>query len=287
MANCQILSSTPKFTGFRKEYVNQNATSDSNNTGSFVIGIYEQGASSDSQLMYGTKVPVVYEFVCEGSWFTITQNLEVSTDSNTTKYTDLLPYTKKNAGSDNYFTTAKIRTTLTPTGLSQMKFLTLDYELMLAGQSGYLQLRSVTIGGTPLTGIADFIYPVGSIYMSVNNTSPATLFGGTWERIQGRFLLGATIDSTAYLPGTTGGEVEHTLTVSEMPKHEHTSRFSWTDGGSSLNTLAVNGVAVYASNIDGYAGVDRGNTNTASEGNGQPHNNMPPYLAVYMWKRTA
>lgn len=277
MASCQILSNAPKFIGFRKEYVNQNATSDSNNTGSFVIGICEQGASSDSQLMYGTKVPVVYEFVCEGSWFTITQNLEVSTNSNTTKYTDLLPYTKKNAGSDNYFTTAKIRTTLTPTGPSQMKFLTLDYELVLAGQSGYLQLRSVTIGGTPLTGIADFIYPVGSIYMSVNNTSPATLFGGTWEQLKDRFLLGA---GDTYTAGATDGEATHTLSIEEMPDHWHKLPLPYS-GSDSYNpaTAQVDKSLTAAGN---YV-----TTGTASEGGSQPHNNMPPYLAVYMWKRTA
>ena len=287
MATCQILSSTPKFTGFRKEYVNQNATSDSNNTGSFVIGVY---SDSTGQVMYATKVPVVYEFVCEGSWFTITQNLEVPTGSNTTKHTDLLPYTKKSSGSGNYFTTAKIRTSLTPTGPSQKQYLTLDYEIKLAGQSGYLQLRSVTIGGTPLMGIADFIYPVGSIYMSVNSTSPATLFGGTWEAIEGRFLLGAvtsTTLATGYQPGDVGGEAAHTLTIQEMPKHSHVERYSWTDGGSTLNTLSCNGVALSATNVNGFAGIDRGDTNTTETGSSFAHNNMPPYLAVYMWKRTA
>lgn len=273
MASCQILSNAPKFIGFRKEYVNQNATSDSNNTGSFVIGICEQGASSDSQLMYGTKVPVVYEFVCEGSWFTITQNLEVSTNSNTTKYTDLLPYTKKNAGSDNYFTTAKIRTTLTPTGPSQMKFLTLDYELVLAGQSGYLQLRSVTIGGTPLTGIADFIYPVGSIYMSVNNTSPATLFGGTWEQLKDRFLLGA---GGTYTAGSIGGESAHMLTSDNLPPQDSVAQVNQTGAAVSGNTIGSVPAGIWGM----FVKQDVQTGQTALD-------NMPPYLAVYMWKRTA
>ena len=62
------------------------------------------------------------------------------------------------------------------------------------------------------------IYPVGSIYMSVNSTSPATLFGGTWERIKDRFLLAA---GDAYAAGGTGGEATHTLTEGEMPAHSH------------------------------------------------------------------
>lgn len=79
----------------------------------------------------------------------------------------------------------------------------------------------------------DTIYPVGSIYMSVNNVSPSTLFGGTWEAIQDRFLLAA---GESYSGGTTGGSAKHTpsgtlsggavgnhtLTVAETPAHTHT-----------------------------------------------------------------
>ena len=62
------------------------------------------------------------------------------------------------------------------------------------------------------------IYPVGAIYMSVSSTSPASLFGGTWEQIQNRFLLAA---GDTYAAGKTGGEATHTLTVEEMPAHNH------------------------------------------------------------------
>lgn len=61
----------------------------------------------------------------------------------------------------------------------------------------------------------DLIYPVGSVYISVNNTNPAVLFGGTWVQIKDRFLLGA---GTTYSNGTTGGEASHTLTTGELPK---------------------------------------------------------------------
>lgn len=120
------------------------------------------------------------------------------------------------------------------------------------------------------------IYPVGSIYMSVNRTSPDLLFGGTWERIQDTFLLAA---GEVYEAGATGGEAEHKLTVEEMPSHDHYD-------GTNPDTVvgAVDGTisAIVFSNPT----MEGARPTTATGGN-QPHNNMPPYLAVYMWKRTA
>lgn len=117
-------------------------------------------------------------------------------------------------------------------------------------------------------------YPVGSIYLSVTDTDPATLFGGTWERIGGRFLLGA--DDT-YTAGSTGGEAEHTLTIDEMPRHNHEV--------DNLNTSgnATPYMTVQAQDKKGYGG----NVQTMFAGGGKPHNNLPPYLAVFMWRRTA
>lgn len=117
-------------------------------------------------------------------------------------------------------------------------------------------------------------YPVGSIYLSVTDANPAALFGGTWERIGGRFLLGA--DST-YAAGSTGGEAAHTLTVDEMPKHNH-----------EVDNLNASGNAtpfmtVQAQDKKGYGG----NVQTMYAGGGKAHNNMPPYLAVYMWQRVS
>nr|DAH11011.1 MAG TPA: baseplate wedge protein [Caudoviricetes sp.] len=117
-------------------------------------------------------------------------------------------------------------------------------------------------------------YPVGAIYLSVTDVNPAALFGGTWERIGGRFLLGA--DST-YAAGSTGGEAVHTLTVGEMPKHNH-----------QIDNLNASGsetpfMTVQAQDKRGFGG----NVQTMYAGGGKAHNNMPPYLAVYMWKRTA
>ena len=116
------------------------------------------------------------------------------------------------------------------------------------------------------------IYPIGSIYISAVSTSPSTLFGGSWERIKDTFLLAA---GDKYSAGAKGGEATHTLTVSEMPSHYHNSQ-GWArlSGGSNGNQ------ALLADGIDT-------NLHTLSTGGGQAHNNMPPYLAVYVWKRTA
>lgn len=142
------------------------------------------------------------------------------------------------------------------------------------------------------TNIFDLIYPVGSFYISAKSTNPGTFFGGTWEQIQGRFLLGM---SSSYPAGSTGGEATHTLTTSEMPSHKgHLS--SGIAGGVPLGDGNYEGY-LNSSTMNAYPGgnyrgwnVYAGNEmHPASEavGGGQPHNNMPPYLSVYIWKRTA
>ena len=73
--------------------------------------------------------------------------------------------------------------------------------------------------GLGKTDIVDMIYPVGSIYMSVNNVSPSTLFGGTWVQIQDKFLLASGSNHTN---GNTGGSDTHTLNANELPAHTHT-----------------------------------------------------------------
>ena len=141
-------------------------------------------------------------------------------------------------------------------------------------------------GHTPSTFL-NLVYPVGAIYMSVNSTSPATLFGGTWERIQDRFLLAA---GSSYSAGATGGEATHTLTVNEMPAHSHIFPSEYKDW-SSTNTLDAWQTYILDESwgqISSEATTGKYlHTRTISEGGSQPHNNIPPYLAVYMWKRTA
>lgn len=121
--------------------------------------------------------------------------------------------------------------------------------------------------------LLDRTYPVGSIYMSVNSTSPATLFGGTWVEIQGRFLLGR---SSSYANGSTGGETSVTLNAAQAPNHDHI----WNPNGK----LDFTGSGSYGGGIS-IGGQD--NRKTTSTGGNGAHNNMPPYLVVYMWKRTA
>lgn len=137
-------------------------------------------------------------------------------------------------------------------------------------------------------------YPVGSIYMSVNNINPATFFGGTWERLKGRFLLGA--DDSTYKLGGTGGSITHkhttgdcTLTVDQIPSHNHIVN---KDYGFFYHSKSTSQWQL-TNNTNG--GVQRGSATSDNTGGGKAHNhgntgdgsNMPPYLAVYMWKRTA
>lgn len=118
------------------------------------------------------------------------------------------------------------------------------------------------------------LYPVGSIYMSVNSTNPSNYFGGTWERIKGKFLLAA--DDNIYKLGDTGGEATHTLTINEMPSHTHKYLLSYggNDPASGFN---------YGNTLAGMFDASF----SKSAGGSQAHNNMPPYLAVYIWKRVA
>lgn len=124
-----------------------------------------------------------------------------------------------------------------------------------------------------LSRISLMAYPIGSIYISINSTNPSTLFGGTWEQIKDRFLLAC---GSTYKNGTTGGEATHKLTIEEMPNHTHTEKYvgvDWFQHGTSGDWNVSSALEPYR---------ETGNT-----GGSQAHNNMPPYLAVYMWKRTA
>ena len=143
--------------------------------------------------------------------------------------------------------------------------------------NGNLVVNTITTNsGSSLTpsSICNMIYPVGSIYISVSSTSPSTLFGGTWSQIKDRFLLGA---GDTYSNNTTGGEATHTLTTDEIPSHTHKQRYTTTDFGQEGTT----GNWTFARATGSTAAY------TFATGGGQAHNNMPPYLTVYVWKRTA
>lgn len=153
----------------------------------------------------------------------------------------------------------------------------------------------------------DRAYPVGAIYISASETNPATLFGfGTWEQLKDRFLLSA---GDTYEAGATGGEAEHTLTVNEMPSHTHLpttatpgtsaynkyaftlnrdwgsdsiARYNISSGTGLIAMAAKTTASDYGGNDDIYQSFE-----TAATGGSQAHNNMPPYLTVYVWKRIA
>lgn len=150
------------------------------------------------------------------------------------------------------------------------------------------------------------IYPVGAIYMSTVSTNPATLFKiGNWEALPaGRVLLaqGTSTWGVNYSAGSTGGEDKHTLTINESAPHNHTGSAT-TSGSTHTHALTMqashgksgNGGVPRFSDGDIWSGYKTQNLSAAGEhshaitinnsGGGQAHNNMQPYLAVYMWKR--
>ena len=124
----------------------------------------------------------------------------------------------------------------------------------------------------------DLIYPIGAIYLSVSATNPAILFGGKWEQIKDRFLLAA---GDTYSNGSIGGEANHILTIEEMPSHKHqikTNNEDWNNSAGGGN---------YGTTHDGANSWYNTNWYTENSGGNAAHNNMPPYLTVYMWKRVA
>lgn len=151
--------------------------------------------------------------------------------------------------------------------------------------------------------IIDLIYPVGSIYISASGVSPQSLFGGSWEQIQGRFML---TSGNGYSLGATGGEATHTLTQSEIPNYTipQTSLTGQMSGGdtrlgptnSSVNGIVRNNGGSFGYTVARNAGSDNNGFGTitinashshSSGGGGRAHNNMPPYIVVNAWKRTA
>ena len=135
----------------------------------------------------------------------------------------------------------------------------------------------MTIGGKTLLNL---IYPVGSIYMSVSSTSPATFLGGTWERIQDKFLLAA---GSSYVAGATGGSATNS--------HSHFQTVG-SDGTASYFTKAGQTYTSRVVTVPGTHIVTSGNysdSKTLREDSTYDANIsiMPPYLAVYVWKRTA
>ena len=125
----------------------------------------------------------------------------------------------------------------------------------------------------------DNVYPIGSIYMSINSTNPNNLFGGTWEQINNCFLLA---QGSEFAAGSSGGEKNHTLSAAEMPSHNHGIYSGYGDGSNNTDAYRYQ---FWASAAQGWH--ESGQLATSYRGSGQAHNNMPPYLAVYIWKRVS
>lgn len=134
------------------------------------------------------------------------------------------------------------------------------------------------------------MYPVGSIYASKSDTSPASIMGGSWWKVENRFLLGTGTRTV----GVTGGEETHTLTLSEIPWHTHKyegyhyigfgspsspyTNFKPTPNGEGGFSL------LYSGTWDTFGDITDGSQVISM---GYPHNNMPPFYAVNIWERTA
>ena len=137
----------------------------------------------------------------------------------------------------------------------------------------------------------DDVYPVGSIYISVSSTSPSSLFGGTWSQLTDTFLYASNTADTGTTAPNGQGEATHTLTVDEMPSHTHnntngSNRFMGMGMSSSQADTTSGFTSGNLWNNTGKANTTIAKTGGDTNGNTVPHNNMPPYMRVYMWKRT-
>ena len=162
-------------------------------------------------------------------------------------------------------------------------------------QSGYLKTKS---GVQLMTTVP---YPVGAIYLSIDSTNPGVLFGGTWEQIaQGRTLVGVDLGRREIIKEKkTGGEKAHTLSVGEMPSHNHTQDSHRHRGAETNADVVWNGQSGYADNNGAWAtGYRFTNQNGGGytdwqqpsiqySGGGQAHNNLQPYYTCYIWLRIA
>lgn len=135
-------------------------------------------------------------------------------------------------------------------------------------------------------------YPIGSIYIGTSNKNPKDLLGvGEWTRFaNGRTLVGVNEDEAEFDSVVkTGGAKTHKLSINEMPSHTHTQRphdHGTNTSGEAGPTLSGTGRNY---RISGSNSLDTSSTTATNDSTGgsQPHNNLQPYITVYMWRRTA
>lgn len=122
------------------------------------------------------------------------------------------------------------------------------------------------------------LYPIGSYYINeTDGTNPGTLLGfGTWSAVANRTIVGKG-SGTFATAGTTGGSETHTLTIGEMPAHTHGQKVTANTGPNGRKDFVAEGPSTE---------YDQG-VQTYSAGGGGAHNNMPPFIVAYVWKRTA
>jgi len=133
-------------------------------------------------------------------------------------------------------------------------------------------------------GFLDRVYPVDSIYISTDSANPGPRLGGTWVRFgQGRTLVSQGTSDRTFSTGETGGASTHTLTEAQMPSHAHMIVSGTGAGGAATWEWP----AMWRDGCHYAMGCDQPRRNTQNTGGGQAHNNLPPYITVFMWRRSA
>lgn len=181
---------------------------------------------------------------------------------------------------DNYFTETTSGLDITANNI-EANCITSKNEKFNLDSEGNLTVNSLTISDSnnnslSFEAIFNRIYPVGSIYISTNDINPSTLFTGTWEKIENRFLLAS---GSSYQLGSTGGEATHKLTINELPSHTHNA-----SAGQFIST-SPNVTPGTVMSFDSGQYKRYSMNSTSSTGGNKAHNNMPPYLVVSIYKR--
>ena len=181
---------------------------------------------------------------------------------------------------DNYFTETSNGLDITANNI-EANCITSKNEKFNLDSDGNLTINSLTISDAnnntlSFEAIFNRIYPIGSIYISTTDTNPGTLFTGTWEKIENRFLLAS---GSSYQLGSTGGEATHKLTINELPSHTHNA-----SAGQFIST-SPNVTPGTVMSFDSGQYKRYSMNSTSSTGGSKAHNNMPPYLVVSIYKR--